>query len=294
MTENDHLIEAKKCLEFLVKWIKKYKGGDKYITYGNLAKAIDYPEPHKGSHFGKKIGTTLGIMGHLFDSIEVPDWKGSIPYIQSIVVALNTKLPSDGLKEFKIDYPNFSIEKKKDYIKHEYQRIFEFGERWEFILELLHINTIDDNTSIQKSNEKNRYNPYGSEGSPEHRKLRDYISINPKLIGLNEIYDSFVEYPLKSGDSIDVVFKNEDRIIGVEVKSKRSGEDDLERGFYQCIKYREVLKAEDKANNKDREIDCLLVHQDFLTDRLNKIRKILNIDNHLIIIKQNQLNDAYL
>jgi len=278
MTEYDHINEAKKCLAYLVKRLDNYNGEDKFITYGNLAKSIDYPEPHKGSHFGKRIGETLGVMGHLFDSINIPDWKGSIPYIQAMVVAQNTKLPSDGLKEFKPDYPNFSTEKKRDYIKHEYQRIFEFGERWNFVLENLMIKPEGDLVVSQNIKIKKLFNPFGSEGSPEHKKLRDYIAVHPELIGFREELKGITEYPLKSGDSVDVVFMNEDKVLGVEVKSKRSGEDDHERGIFQCIKYREVLKSEDKIKNLNREIDCILVHEEELTNKLDRVKIKLKVE----------------
>lgn len=284
MTKYDHDNEAKKCLAFLVNQLKNYSGGDKFITYGNLAQSIDYPEPYKGSNFGRQIGVTLGVMGHLFDSISVPDWKGPIPYIQAIVVAKSTKLPSDGLKEFKADYPNFSTEKKKDYVKQEYLRIFEFGERWNFVLEKLMIKPAENLVSAQNNKIKKLFNSFGSEGSPEHQKLRDYISIHSELVGFSAGIKGNTEYPLKSGDSVDVVFFNDDKVLGVEVKSKRSGEDDHERGIFQCIKYREVLKSEDIVNNLDREIDCILVHEEELTDKLNRVKNKLKVETKQIKI----------
>jgi hypothetical protein len=284
MTEYNHKNEAKKCLAFLVNRLDNYNGGDKFITYGDLAKSIDYPEPHKGSYFGRQIGETLGVMGHLFDNINVPDWKGPIPYIQAMVVGQSTKLPSDGLKEFKHEYPNLSTEKKKDYVKQEYQRIFEFGERWNFVLEKLEITPEKDLVSTQNIQLKKLYNPFGSEGSPEHKKLRDYISNHPELIGFSAEIQGNLEYPLKSGDSVDVIFMDDDRVLGVEVKSKRSGEDDHERGIFQCIKYREVLKSEDKVNNLDREIDCILVHEEELTDKLNRVKIKLKVETKQIRI----------
>lgn len=287
MTEYDHINEAKKCLAYLVKRLDNYNGEDKFITYGNLAKSIAYPEPHKGSHFGKRIGETLGVMGHLFDSVIVPDWKGPIPYIQAMVVTQNTKLPGDGLKEFKPDYPNLSAEKKKDYVKHEYQRIFDFGERWNFVLEKLLIRPVEDLVIPQNIKIKKLFNPFGSEGSPEHKKLRDYIAIHPELIGFRYKTKGITEYPLKSGDSVDVVFINEYKVLGVEVKSIKSGEDDHERGIFQCIKYREVLKSEDKINNLNREIDCILVHEEELTDKLHQIKNKLKIETKQFKINLN-------
>jgi hypothetical protein len=217
-------------------------------------------------------------MGHLFEDINVPDWKGPIPYIQAMVVAQNKKLPSDGLKEFKPDYPNFSTEKKNDYIKHEYQRIFEFGERWNFILDKLMIKPEGDLNIYKNTNIKKLYNPFGSEGSPEHKKLRDYIAIHPELIGFRNKTSVNTEYPLKSGDLVDIVFMNETKVLGVEVKSKRSGEDDHERGIFQCIKYREILKSEDKIRNLNREVDCILVHEEVLTDKLNRVKIKLKVE----------------
>ena len=103
MKDVDHNNEARKCLGFLVNWIQKYNGGNKYITYGELAKNINYPEPYIGTIFGNRIGDTLGTMGHLFDDLIIPDWKGRIPYLQALVVAKSSKLPGNGLKEFKTE-----------------------------------------------------------------------------------------------------------------------------------------------------------------------------------------------
>ena len=40
--------------------------------------------------FGKRIGMTLGIMGHLFDNIDVPDWYG-IFYTFNQLLSLKTQ-----------------------------------------------------------------------------------------------------------------------------------------------------------------------------------------------------------
>ena len=69
MTEEEHLTEARKALKYLVNRIRSYEGGKKEITYGELARQIRYPEPYLGSNFGKRIGRTLGEMGHFFDDI---------------------------------------------------------------------------------------------------------------------------------------------------------------------------------------------------------------------------------
>ncbi len=274
MTEDEHRREAKKCLANLVQMIKHYDGGDKFITYGNLARNIDYPQPYKGSLFGKRIGKTLGTMGHLLDTITAPSWEDRIPYIQAMVVAQNTKLPSDGLKEFIVDYPNLSTEKKKDLLYLEYQEIFRFGDRWDFILEQLGIGNPSPNRLTGKGG---LYNPYGSEGSPEHRNLVQYISEHPEKVGFDPAIIGFKEFPLKSKDCVDVLFLSGTQVLGVEVKSKRSGPDDHLRGIFQCIKYRAILKSEDILNNLSRPVDCVLVHEEDLNASLKRTKERLQV-----------------
>jgi hypothetical protein len=271
MEKINHEYYAKKAIGYLIDHIVNFKTGNKYISYGELARAIDYPEPHTGSFFGFNIGHTLGLLGHLIENIPIEDWEGRIPYLQSMIVRQDTKLPSDGIREFYPNYPNLEKEKKKDFVKLEYEKIFQFGERWYIVLNQLGINKGE-----YKAKNANRYNPFGSEGSPEHTGLRDYISCNPDYIGL-DFNSGITEYPLKSGDSIDVFFESEDNMIGVEVKSIRSGNDDLERGIFQCVKYREVKTAENKVNNKHSAVDCILVYEGEMDNTNLKYAKILDV-----------------
>ncbi len=277
MDKKEHIYWAKEILGFLVNHVRNFKGGDRFITYGTVAKAVGYPVPHTGNLFGKNIGRTLGDMGHLFDNMTIDGER--VPMMQALVVSSLDKLPSDGLKEFNATYPLLTMEKKKDFVQAEYRKIFEFGDRWEEVLNQLGIN------QSKKGANGNRkpgglYNPYGSEGSPEHRALRDYIAANPSVIGITIKAKGITEYPLKSGDSIDVVFEDDNSVFAVEVKSERSGNDDIERGLYQCIKYEEVLKAEIKVEKKGKIVICVLVLADRLPFKLKKVRNILGITVH--------------
>lgn len=285
MNDQEHNLYAKKILKFLIERIQNYKGSDKYITYGELAKLVDYPQPYTFPQFPGRIGTTLGEMGHLLDEISAPDWKGRIPLIQSMVVNKNKKLPSDGLKEFFYGYPDLSDEKKRDFIRNEFRLIFDFGDRWFYILKELGV----ENTHSPNANKKNKsglYNPFGNEGSPEHRKLRDYVASHPKKVGAKKKEKGQVEYPLKSGDLVDVFLTYNEIKLGVEVKSVRSGDDDHERGIYQCIKYREVLKAESIIKNEECVIDCLLVHENELSRKIIRIAKKLSVKTIRLVVNK--------
>jgi hypothetical protein len=282
MEIKEHTYWAKEILGFLVNHVRDFKGGDKFITYGMVAKADDYPAPHTGNLFGNNIGKTLSVMGHMFDSMNIDGV--SVPMIQALVVGSNTKLPSVGLKEFNPTYEFLTADKKKDFFQSECRKIFEFGDRWEEVLNRLGIKK-SEKSEENKKKTGGLYNPYGSEGSPEHRDLRDYIAANPSKIGISIDVKGITEYPLKSGDSIDVVFEDDNSVVAVEVKSERSGNDDIERGLYQCIKYAEVLKAEDRVNKKSREISCVLVLAEGFPSKLKKIRNILGITVHAHIVR---------
>ncbi len=273
MTQIEHEFWAKQILSFLVKHVINFKTGYKYIPYSELASLINYPEPHTGNLFSSNIGMTLGTMGHLFDKIISDGHFESIPLIQALVVSKTDSLPSDGLKEFDPTYPNLSKEKKRDFIKNEYDNIFSFGNNWIEVCKLLDVKLDDD--LIKHS--KNLFNPFGPEGSPEHRKLRDYIATNPSLVNVFECNKGITEYPLKSGDKIDVLFEESKMITAVEVKSKRSGYDDIERGIYQCIKYRAVLIAENKVNKTSKPVHAILVTEDIVPDFLKKTSDLLGI-----------------
>lgn len=266
---------AKVLLAVMVKHIQDFNGGDKYITYGALAKKVGYPEPHTGHLFGKNIGETLGVMGHMFDNIVIDGEK--VPLLQTLVVRQGKKLPSDGLKEFNKTYPQLSDKKKKDFIFAEYKKIFKFGDRWKKVLEELGIRQ-PTTAQSKRTIGNNLYNPYGSEGSQEHIALRDFIAKNPSIIGLNVDGKGITEYPLKSGDIIDVVFETDDLIVGVEVKSRKSGNDDHERGLYQCVKYSAVLEAENKTEGKQRKTYCVLVLEGKLSSLLRRVQRNLEIE----------------
>lgn len=272
----DHEMWARRLLSALIKHMREFQGGDKHVTYGQIANEIGYPEPYIGQLFANNIGTTLGVMGHMFEGLVIDGER--VPLIQSLVVSKGNELPSDGIKEFYSDYPNLTKEKKKNLVNLEYKKIFDFGTRWEKVLAALDIPQPDDLPSSENNGRSGLCNPYGSEGSPEHIALREFVSRNPYVIGLECEGQGLTEYPLKSGDKIDVVFETEDSVTGVEVKSRRSGTDDIERGLYQCIKYSAVLEAEHKVEKSIAQARCVLVIESTFPNKLRHIRNTLNVE----------------
>ena len=108
--------------------------------------------------------------------------------------------------------------------------------------------------------------PGGGEGEG-HQRLREWIMTHPEAI--DERYagrPTATEVMLKSGDRVDVVIylsdRRSDKTVAVEVKSRVSNEADLERGVYQCIKYKAIMDA------MDMNAEAVLVTEGDLPRRL--------------------------
>lgn len=85
--------------------------------------------------------------------------------------------------------------------------------------------------------------PRGKGESEQHKRLKEWARNNPSAIGLPPGFIGEVENDLLSGDRVDVLFTKGEEFAVVEVKSCLSSDDDLRRGIYQCVKYREVVRA---------------------------------------------------
>jgi hypothetical protein len=275
--EIDHYFWAKTILKYLVNRVRNYDGTEKSVAYSDLAQAINYPiPPAHGNKFSKQIGKTLGVLGHSIEK-QVVDGEEP-PYIQALVVGKTDGIPGNGIREFYPDYPNLPRHKKRDWAVNEYERVMQFGERWEKLLDQLGIDWPEEKPQ-KLILDRRKYNPYGSEGSPEHRELRDFVFEHPEFLEIELVEENarWREYALKSGDSVDVMFASESGYVGVEVKSRRSGPDDIERGLYQCVKYKAVLAAENLFYAPTKTAECVLVLESSLPDSLKRTRDKLNI-----------------
>ena len=97
----------------------------------------------------------------------------------------------------------------------------------------------------------------------------------------SQIHKSFAgartetEYALDSADRVDVVYHTDDRTIVLEVKGRTSNEVDMNRGVYQCIKYRAVKQAMDVR--KKPVVDAYLVTETDISGEIQALLKLHNI-----------------
>ncbi len=121
---------------------------------------------------------------------------------------------------------------------------------------------------------------YGGGGESDgHKRLKEYIAKNPVVVGLpTHIKEGVTEFQISSGDSIDVYFQNKKSWIGVEVKSSISGEADLTRGLFQCIKYKAVMEAMQLSLGIKQNANSILALEGELPSELILLKNILGIE----------------
>ncbi len=278
--EIDYTFYAKEIISEMVSRILDTNLVEKSISYSELANDIKFPEPYQGSLFSGNIGRTLGVVGELLESVKIKDWNQPIPILQSMIISKTTGLPSYGLRAFVPGYDNLPKNEQKAFVIAEHEKILNFGNKWLEVLQALNIKL---SSKVTTSKKQKQYNPFGSEGSPEHRKVKEYIKEKHHLLGYRGKAEAIDEYPLLSGDKIDVVFRDDDTIYAYEAKSIRSSLDDIQRGIFQCVKYKNVIEAETKVGAREtKKVICALVIERELPKNLQKYCEQLGIKHYVV------------
>lgn len=219
------------------------------ITYEDLADELAMPNPRNLNYVLGSIGTALGNLAE--------EWEEEVPPVQCLVVNKTTRLPGEGIAWFLSDlktYKKLPIKQKRQVVQAELIKIYSY-KHW---LEVLKYLGLKPDASDFNNLQIKATRGYGGEG-PEHKALKEFISTHPESVGISEAFgNGEEEHPLPSGDSIDVLFQKGSEQIAVEVKPASSGEADIVRGLYQCIKYVAVLEARQSVERKPQNARAIL------------------------------------
>lgn len=131
-----------------------------------------------------------------------------------------------------------------------------------------------------KASKNTKVNPaeFGGKGEgADHRTLKEYVCNIAEKVCRAKVARREVEYPLPSGDKVDVTAWNARTIWHIEVKSRTSRDPDLERGLYQCVKYGAVGKAMEKVEDSNRKVKSLLVVESKLSKQVRDLADELDI-----------------
>lgn len=248
---------AAKILPILVRQAK----AKKTITYKALAREV-------GTHH-RVIGRALGIIGN-----ELSKMEGPPPLINACVVKQDTGEPSGGVDEFMEQRLN-EIKKTERLLAIRLLQEESFNyTKWNEVLKKLELKP---SVGVLIDDTAHKYSGGGGEG-PEHKEFKDYVRNHPERLHLSKDMTSSFEYDLKSGDRLDVVFENDEMIVGVEVKSKISLPEDIQRGLFQTVKYQAVLTAMEDVAPKKKEVKVFLVLEKTLPAELIWVQNTLGVE----------------
>lgn len=234
-----------------------------YVIYGDVARKI-------ASKLGvsKVFPTHIGsVAGSMMDRI-IDVYGSSIPPINALVVDGVHHVPGIGIQYYlrqfggaPADYNDLAWQEKQQVIRPFFHHVYSYS-KWDEVAQNVFGVTapIKIATEPGESDGKAKRAGFGGPAeSPEHRSLKENIAKRTKEFGAaSDVKKGICEFRLPAWDEVDVCFLSEQKVVMVEVKSKRSNDVDLKKGLYQCIKYVALLSAEDKVLGKRRSISCEL------------------------------------
>ena len=241
------------------------------ITYSDLAEELDMPNP-------RNLNRVLGLIGRTLKGLS-KQRKKKIPPLQCVVINKNTGLPGEGIKWFLKrknweEFGGLPKARQRKIFQAALQKVFLF-DGWRNILETLSLDPISDNFSDILKETKT----FGGGGeSDAHKKLKEYVAQNPASIKLPVSSPKGQnEFPLASGDVLDVSFLLSDKWISAEVKSRISSKDDIVRGLFQCVKYKAVMAAMQLVEKRDASVEAVLVLEGEFPKSLVPLRNMLAV-----------------
>lgn len=240
------------------------------ILYSDLAEELGMPNPRNLNYVLGSIGRSMELLSK--------EWKEKIPPIQCLVINKATGLPGEGIGWFLIKKQPFSelpLKRKRAIVDAELQHIYAYR-RWFEVLKGLALKPAraDFTPLVSKAS---RW-AGGGEGE-RHKALKEFVALHPASIGLNLMTPKgTTEYPLPSGDFLDVSFLHKGVWVAAEVKSAISPEGDLIRGLFQCVKYRSVMEAVQISEAQPQNARALLVLEASLPQSLVALRNLLGVE----------------
>ena len=114
--------------------------------------------------------------------------------------------------------------------------------------------------------------------------MREWLNNHPECVDpqLRDV-DADTEVALLSGDRVDVVYRTKGEVVAIEVKSRISNWPDLQRGIYQCVKYRAVMEAQEKEEKSGRRVRALLVTETPLRADLIRTADRLGVPHRQVV-----------
>lgn len=239
------------------------------IQYRDLAEEIGMPNPRNLNYVLGAIGNEMLDLGKR--------WQKKVPPIQALVINKATQMPGAGISWFAPDAEGFkqaSPKLQREIVKVMLLEVFSYS-KWNKVLSACGLEPLPN--SILHAPKPTNVGWGGGEGE-NHRNLKEAVAQHPEWVGLpSSMAPGELEVPLRSGDSVDVIFQNTKQRIAIEVKGSGAAISEISRGLFQCVKYLAVLEAESGADQLNLACRASLAIGDKFPPELVGLRNTLGI-----------------
>jgi hypothetical protein len=238
------------------------------ITYGDLNEAVK--ATGKKGVWPLTYRYVAGKIGDICEALS-EDFGKPIPLLNTIITGSKSGLPSDGVDGYLARFlgkkpreiASLSQPERDVYARQAMQNVFSFV-GWDQIGKYLGLRDIARGS--KKSGRGKPIpppDPRGFATGPEtdaHKALKVWVANNPGLVfAFGKFKNGKAERRLSSGDRLDVFFSNNRQMLAVEVKAAKAEAAEVERGVYQCVKYRATLQAMQIAAAKPPNGNAVLI-----------------------------------
>ena len=218
------------------------------ITYLGLKRIV---EPHENNNWALHYRFVAGRVGDICEALS-KELGERVPLLNSIITNQNTGLPSEGVDSYLARFLGFSEDRinrltssERDALARQaIQTVFDY-DGWPRVCDQLGLRV--PVVRRRRVTTPHLPDPERFARGPEsdaHQALKLWAMSHPEAFSYYGLFGhGRKEVSLSSGDRLDVYFKNATIQLAVEVKSLESPPDEIERGVFQCVKYRSVLRA---------------------------------------------------
>jgi hypothetical protein len=263
------------------------------ITYGELNSAVAARggKPAMALTYRYTAGKIGDICAALAD-----DTGMEVPPINAIIINEKKGLPSHGVDYYlarflhkpKSYIKQLSASARNAYAQQTMQRVYDYAD-WLAVAAHLGLKPSPRKTASQGIKlpppNPNKFS-YGPE-SQAHKALKKWVSSRPKLFAkFGKFGVAANEYLLSSGDRLDAFFSSADNQLAVEVKTADANDAEVQRGVFQCIKYRATLRAMQLANMDAPNAQAVLVLEHSPSDTVAALAKRLSVDIIVVNMKE--------
>ena len=255
------------------------------ITYGDLKMLV---EPGSTNNKARHYNYPAGRIGDICEAA-ADEMGESFAPLSIIIVNQSTQLPSSGVNGYLASYlglsrkaiSRLSAADRNDYARQAIGAVFDY-DGWHRVAKYLGVK-VPRHPNVVRSSPVTDDLPdpaafaYGPE-SAAHKALKAWVCAHPEcLIRFGRFGQGSMEARLSSGDRLDVHFMRGGLQLAVEVKARDASGAEIERGIFQCVKYRATLRAMQSVSGEVPNGRSVLVLGSRPNDRQKRLATLLSV-----------------